>query len=77
MTLDPLASHPSSRSYVLKLHRDARPQEGLVFGRLESMASGRSFAFANATELLRCLVLDAVPTPGAHAARAHDDGAPR
>jgi hypothetical protein len=59
MTLSPLASHPSSRSYVLKLHRDAKPQIGHLFGRLESMSSGRCFAFANAEELLRCLVLDA------------------
>ena len=61
MTLDPHASHPSSRSYVLKLHRDARPQEGLVFGRLESMSSGRCYAFASSAELLRCLALDACP----------------
>ena len=77
MTLDPLASHPSSRSYVLKLHRDARPQEGLVFGRLESMASGRSFAFANANELLRCLVLDCVPVAAADAASGARDGGSR
>jgi len=63
MTLDPLASHPSGRSYVLKLHRDARPQQGLLFGRLESMASGHSFAFANADELLRCLAIDAPESP--------------
>jgi hypothetical protein len=63
MTLDPLASHPSGRSYVLKLHRDARPQQGLLFGRLESMAGGHSFAFANADELLRCLALDASQQP--------------
>lgn len=73
MTLDPHASHPSSRSYVLKLHRDARPHEGLVFGRLESISSGRSFAFANAAELLRCLVLDDTP----HAADADDAGIAR
>jgi hypothetical protein len=60
MSLDTQASHPSHRSYVLKLHRDARPHEGLVFGRLESMTSGRSFAFGNASELLRCLVLDTI-----------------
>ena len=76
MTLDPLASHPSSRSYVLKLHRDARPQEGLVFGRLESMASGRCFAFANANELLRCLMLDCVAPP-VDAMAARDEGAAR
>lgn len=61
MTLDPHAIHPSSRSYVLKLHRDARPEEGLVFGRLESMSSGHCYAFANGAELLRCLALDACP----------------
>jgi hypothetical protein len=58
MSLDMQTSHPSSRSYVLKLHRDARPDQGLIFGRLESMASGRCYAFANSSELLRCLVLD-------------------
>jgi len=63
MTLDPQASHPSSRSYVLKLHRDSRPHEGLTFGRLENMASGRSFVFGNAAELLRCLALDATSAP--------------
>lgn len=74
MTLDTLTSHPSGRSYVLKLHRDARPQLGLLFGRLESMASGRSFVFASADELLHCLALDAPvtePTPsGANAGAA-------
>ena len=74
MTLDEHASHPSSRSYVLKLHRDARPQEGLVFGRLESMASGHCYAFANSAELLRCLVFDALP---AAADAAGDAGCPR
>jgi hypothetical protein len=59
MSLDPRPTHPSSRSYVLKLHRDARPQQGLLFGRLESLGSGRCFAFASADELLRCLVQDA------------------
>jgi len=73
MTLDPLASHPSSRSFVLKLHRDARPHEGLLFGRLESMSSGRSFAFGNVNELLRCLALDGVFAPNAD---AEEGGAP-
>lgn len=58
--LEPQTSHPSSRSYVLKLHRDAKPQCGLVFGRLESISSGRSFAFASADQLLKCLVHDAM-----------------
>lgn len=75
MTLDPLATHPSSRSYVLKLHREARPQDGLVFGRLESMSSGRCFAFSNAAELLRCLALDGVGTPGSAGGIGRVDGA--
>jgi len=69
MTLDTLPPHPVSRSYVLKLHRNARPQDGLLFGRLESLSSGRVFAFASADELLRCLVHDAQT-------RAPDENAP-
>ena len=74
MTLDPHASHPSSCSYVLKLHRDARPHEGLLFGRLENMASGHSFVFGNAAELLRCLALDA--TAASAIRNRHEVGVP-
>ena len=62
MSLDTKTSHPSSRSYVLKLHRDATPQSGLLFGRLESLSSGRCFAFSSADELLQCLSSDALAT---------------
>jgi hypothetical protein len=58
--LEPHTSHPTSRSYVLKLHRDAKPQCDLVHGRLESISTGRSFAIASADELLKCLVHDAL-----------------
>ena len=52
------ASHPSRRSYVLKLHRDAAPEGGLLFGRLENIATGDCFVFGSVAELLRCLASD-------------------
>jgi hypothetical protein len=58
MTLNRHASYPSTRSYVLKLHRDASPQRGLVVGRLENMTSGRHFDFHSADELLAYLSED-------------------
>jgi hypothetical protein len=56
MVLDTAPLYPSDRAYVLKLHRDARPESGRVFGRLENVASGEHYLFANAEELLACLV---------------------
>jgi hypothetical protein len=58
MTLHLHATYPSARSYVLKLHRDASPQRGQFFGRLESMASGRHYDFSSGEELLACLARD-------------------
>ncbi|MCW5635160.1 MAG: hypothetical protein KIT17_17625 [Rubrivivax sp.] len=55
MTLNPQPTYPSQRSYVLKLHRDARPQDGLLRGRLEHIASGEGFDFADAAGLLAAL----------------------
>jgi hypothetical protein len=57
--LNASTSHPTRRSYVLKLHRDASPERGLLFGRLENMATGRRFDFRSAAELLGCLARDA------------------
>jgi hypothetical protein len=59
MTLNSHATYPSARSYVLKLHRDASPQRGQIFGRLESLASGLQFDFLSGDELLAWLVRDA------------------
>ena len=74
MSLDPRTSHPSSRSYVLKLHRDARPQDSLLFGRLESLATGHCFVFASAGELLDCLARDALAAlRDAAASQPHHD----
>jgi hypothetical protein len=57
-----LATHPSyptTRAYVLKLHRDARPGVGKVIGRLENVTTGEQFLFGNVDELLACLARDA------------------
>lgn len=56
MVLDTAPLYPTDRAYVLKLHRDATPGTGRVFGRLENVASGEHFLFANAEELLACLI---------------------
>ena len=58
MTLNPYANYPSTRSYVLKLHRDAAPQHGQIVGRLENMASGHCFEFSTGEQLLACLARD-------------------
>ena len=51
-------SYPSSRAYVLKLHRDARPRLGRLMGRLENVTTGEQFVFGSAEELLACLARD-------------------
>jgi hypothetical protein len=61
MTLNPQPSYPSTRSYVLKLHRDARPAGDQIAGRLENMATGDCFEFRCAEELLERLVAELAP----------------
>lgn len=58
MTLDPRLPYPSTRSYVLKLHRDALPEHGKLAGRLENMTSGRHCEFNSGEQLLACLLAD-------------------
>lgn len=58
MTLNPQANYPGFRNYVLKIHRDAVPQRGLIVGRLENMASGVSFEFHSGEQLIACLLRD-------------------
>ena len=58
MTLDDQSTHPSTRSYVLKLHRDALSGNAKLIGRLENMASGRHFDFRSGEDLLACLACD-------------------
>jgi hypothetical protein len=56
MTLNAITNFPSSRCYVLKLHRDAVPATGLVIGRLEHIASGAHVDFASDQGLLAALL---------------------
>jgi hypothetical protein len=56
MTLNPQPTYPSAGGYVLKLHRDAQPQQGLLRGRIEHIASGECFDFASAEALLAGLL---------------------
>jgi hypothetical protein len=76
MSLHSHVSHPSARSYVLKLHRDAAPQHGHWIGRLEHMSSGRSFEFHSAEELLSCLARDLAQAAADADAAAAEAGAP-
>ncbi|HXC59771.1 MAG TPA: hypothetical protein VN645_10680 [Steroidobacteraceae bacterium] len=55
MILSQHPSYPNTRAFVLKLHRDARPEVGRVIGLLENVSSGERFVFGNAEELLACL----------------------
>ena len=59
MILNAQPSYPLSRSFVLKLHRDADPQRGRLIGRLENVATGEQYEFESGAELLACLVRDA------------------
>jgi len=65
MTLNAHVNYPSTRTYVLKLHRDAAPADGQMFGRLESLASGEHFDFRTGAELLARLVEDLAPAESA------------
>ena len=58
MILSTHPSYPNARAYVLKLHRDARPCDGRIIGRLENVTTGEQFVFGNAEELLACLARD-------------------
>ncbi len=55
MVSNSLTSYPHARSWVLKLHSDAAPAEGLIVGRLDHVISGRQFVFHSAEELVACL----------------------
>jgi hypothetical protein len=52
MALNPQPNHPSSGSYVLKLHRDADPRQGRLSGRIEHIVSGEHHDFASSPELI-------------------------
>ncbi|MCP5158935.1 MAG: hypothetical protein H6974_01190 [Gammaproteobacteria bacterium] len=52
MTLNSVPAFSSARSYVLKLHRDARPDRGELFGKVEHVITGQCFVFGSAHELI-------------------------
>jgi hypothetical protein len=60
MTLNPTTSYPNSRTYVLKLHRDAGASLSQLSGRLEHLATGRHFEFPTAAALLAHLLSELV-----------------
>ena len=59
MTLNPIPSHPSSLSYVLKLHRDSQPAQGQISGLLEHVGTGQSILFSSADALIAALLAHA------------------
>lgn len=59
MTLNTIPSHPSSLCYVLKLHRDSRPEHGQICGLLEHVASGQATSFNDAGSLISVLLAHA------------------
>jgi len=61
MILSTHPSYPSSRSFVLKLHRDAAPLQGKLIGRLENVLTGEQFDFCSGAELLDLLARDSTP----------------
>ena len=52
MVLNTHPIYPSAGRYVLRLHRDARPQDGVLAGRIEHVTSGDSCVFDSSEELL-------------------------
>jgi len=74
MTLNPLPTYPSLASYVLKLHRDALPHEGRLRGRIEHIASGEGFDFADGESLIAGLARHAAALrQAAEASPCHPD----
>lgn len=55
MVLNTHPIYPSAGRYVLRLHRDAQPQGGVLVGRIEHVTSGDSCEFASSEELLAWL----------------------
>ncbi len=56
MILSTRTSYPQAHTYVVKLHRDAIPHEGRIFGRIEHLASGIQLYFNSGEELIARLI---------------------
>ena len=62
MVLNTHPIYPSAGRYVLRLHRDARPENGHLSGSIEHVSSGDSIDFATGAELLAWLARHAAET---------------
>jgi hypothetical protein len=63
MVLNPYPIYPSASQYVLRLHRDAQPQNGVLLGHIVHVTSGDSCTFASGEELLAWLASRAIDQP--------------
>ena len=52
MILIDTPTYSSDHTYVVRLHRDARPRQGELQGRLEHLASGERIFFASGDALI-------------------------
>ena len=55
MILTDIPTYCSDHTYVVKLHRDARPRDGVLKGRVEHVPSGDRMFFATSEELANVL----------------------
>ena len=62
MSLSHESKYPSRRTYVLKLHSDAKPDA--LAGRLENIVTGRQHTFESAHELLASITNELASTSG-------------
>ena len=62
MSLSQESKYPSRRTYVLKLHSDAKPDA--LAGRLENIVTGRQHAFESAHELLDSITCELASSSG-------------
>jgi hypothetical protein len=62
MALNTHPIYPSAGRYVVRLHRDARPENGHLSGSVEHVSSGDSIDFATGAELLAWLARHAAET---------------
>lgn len=56
MTLIPIPAFSSERTYVVKLHRDADPRSGRLFGRIEHVESGERVDFESGACLIAAML---------------------
>ena len=56
MALNSEAKFTSRRTYIVKVHRDAK--RGTLMGRLENFVSGRQHEFGSSDELIASILID-------------------